>query len=434
MVTRSLRSGNTQIARCAEPFGTQFKGGVRWKSGQTKDGEGDGKAHKKPRIYGQMRQIMSRSGTDEATDHENIYKGLKANGVITDDDSNFIFPGTVHTVNNFADEEKAMTALLSDYEDSIAPLVSDGVNNPVNIRLVGLDTETKPSFHKGVHNPSSLVQVSSKNHAVVYQLMSKGILYEGRLPPYLEALLADPGVVKCGVGVESDVMELMFTYGISIRSVLELNSLLPGRTSLGLKTLAKEYLGKSIFKDKHVTCSNWEREVLTPLQEIYAATDAFLGVAISGKLLSNVHPVGCVPKRNLVDFTCNFLSTGPGLYTRQHLGKKRMTSTVLNKANMARGRISDRYVELYSSALVNFAKDKSEERLRGLLLPPFLPRALRKEYHHLAYKLGLFTQSFNGVQSKRRPQQSPTVPRYLTAWRSKADAGTALSQRGWPMQ
>ena len=150
--------------------------------------------------------------------------------------------------------------------------------------------------------------------------------------------------------------------------------------------------------------------------------------------LSNVHPVGCVPKRNLVDFTCNFLGTGPGLYTRQHLGKKKIVSTVLNKANINRGRISDRYVELYSSALVNFGHDKSEERLRGLLLPPFLPRALRKEYHHLAYKLGLFTQSFNGVQSKLRPEQNSTVPRYLTAWRSKADAEAALRQRGWPMQ
>lgn len=150
--------------------------------------------------------------------------------------------------------------------------------------LLGFDTETKPTFRKGSKNRVSLIQLSTGTLACLFRINKLG------LPDELIRLLSDPNVIKAGVAVHDDIKFLKGLKKFDPSGFVDLQSYVKdfGIQSSGLKKLAAIVLGFRISKRQQVT--DWEAVQLTPAQQIYAATDAWVCHQIYKKL-TNGHDV-----------------------------------------------------------------------------------------------------------------------------------------------
>lgn len=136
--------------------------------------------------------------------------------------------------------------------------------------ILGFDTETKPAFRKGVINPVSLLQLSTKTQAFLFRLNDIGF------PNDLRALLEREHIVKVGAAVHDDLKGLAkLTDSFYPNSFFDLNDELKkvGFHNVGVRNLCGMVLKMRISKSEQV--SNWESPVLTEKQQRYAATDAW---------------------------------------------------------------------------------------------------------------------------------------------------------------
>lgn len=153
--------------------------------------------------------------------------------------------------------------------------------------ILGFDTETRPSFRKGRKNRVSLIQLANNDLACLIRINKIGI------PDGLAKLLADPAVIKAGVAVHDDIRFLKGIKKFMPAGFVDLQKLVKdyGIASSGLKKLSVIVLGFRISKRQQVT--DWEAEVLTEAQQVYAATDAWVCEQIYRKLI-NGKPVDSV--------------------------------------------------------------------------------------------------------------------------------------------
>lgn len=137
-------------------------------------------------------------------------------------------------------------------------------------KILGFDTETRPSFKKGKKNKVSLIQLANENLACLFRINRIG------LPEELAGLLADPDVTKTGVAIHDDLKSLKNIRRFSPSGFIDLQSYVRdfGIQSAGLKKLSAIVLGFRISKQQQVT--DWEAETLTEAQAVYAATDAWV--------------------------------------------------------------------------------------------------------------------------------------------------------------
>jgi ribonuclease D len=151
-------------------------------------------------------------------------------------------------------------------------------------KLLGFDTETRPTFHKGRKNKVSLIQLSTGSLACLFRINKFGI------PDELMALLSDRNVIKAGVAVHDDIRFLKGIKRFEPSGFIDLQSFVKdyGIQSSGLKKLAAIVLGFRISKRQQVT--DWEAEELTEAQQVYAATDAWVCHQIYQKL-TNGHKI-----------------------------------------------------------------------------------------------------------------------------------------------
>ena len=82
----------------------------------------------------------------------------------------------------------------SDMEDAIAHLSAS--------RIIGFDTETRPSFRKGQSYSVSLLQLASPERCFLFRLNILG------LHPKLVQLIEDPSLLKVGVSLRDDFTSL----------------------------------------------------------------------------------------------------------------------------------------------------------------------------------------------------------------------------------
>lgn len=136
--------------------------------------------------------------------------------------------------------------------------------------IVGLDTETRPAFKKGESHLPCLVQVATGRAAYLFQLRRT------ELHPVVAGLLADPRIVKAGVGLAHDLGQLKRVFAFEEKNVLDLGSVARsgGSGQTGVRNLAGMYLGFRI--PKGTSTSNWAAPHLSPKQIAYAATDAWV--------------------------------------------------------------------------------------------------------------------------------------------------------------
>jgi ribonuclease D len=135
--------------------------------------------------------------------------------------------------------------------------------------VVGLDTETRPSFRKGEVYLPCLVQAATARAVYLFQLSRVDVI------PVLNELLAAPQTVKAGVGLAHDVRQLKEVFPFTVENTVDLGVVARrrGLGQSGVRNLAGLLLGFRIPKGNRT--SNWAAPNLSPAQIAYAATDAW---------------------------------------------------------------------------------------------------------------------------------------------------------------
>ena len=148
-------------------------------------------------------------------------------------------------------------------------------------KAVGFDTETKPAFTKGTINKVALVQISTNDSAFLFRINKMGV------PSAIVEFLQNKNITKVGLAVRDDLRALRSLRPFEPHGFVELQQLAKekGYQDASLKKLAASVCEFRISKRQRLT--NWEAPVLTPSQQIYAATDAWVTLQIFNKLIDS---------------------------------------------------------------------------------------------------------------------------------------------------
>lgn len=174
------------------------------------------------------------------------------------------FPGRIHIITKTGEEfDKAIEHLSSK-------------------RIIGFDTETKPLFQphqKRCH--TALLQLSSETDAYLFRLNRMGI------PDELAEILADPSITKVGAAVTDDVHGLQYYNQFDGARFMDLQKFAErfGIKDKSVKKLSAIILGRKVSKTQQL--SNWEADKLSEAQQMYAATDAWVCLAMYKRLLES---------------------------------------------------------------------------------------------------------------------------------------------------
>ncbi len=145
-------------------------------------------------------------------------------------------------------------------------------------KVVGFDTETRPSFRKGQVYDVSLIQLALENKVFVIRLNHTGVTEE------MIPLFESKKIIKPGIGIRDDVRLLQKLKRFQAEGFFELTHLSKeaGFEVESVKKLTALLLGFRISKTAQT--SNWEAETLTEKQLQYAATDAWVCLQIYQRL------------------------------------------------------------------------------------------------------------------------------------------------------
>ena len=145
--------------------------------------------------------------------------------------------------------------------------------------VIGFDTETKPSFRKGIKNDVSLIQMATPEQAFLIRLNHTGVTAD------LKDLMSSSKITKVGIALRDDLKDLQDLATFDPAGFVELNHLVKqiGIESNGLRKLAAIILGIRVSKSAQT--SNWENDVLSEKQIRYAATDAWVCIEMYRQLV-----------------------------------------------------------------------------------------------------------------------------------------------------
>ena len=162
-----------------------------------------------------------------------------------------LFPGRIFVIYTESEAEKAV-AYLKDQ------------------RIVGVDTETRPSFKRGTTHKVALLQISTQDTCFLFRLNRIG------MPDSLQEFLMSD-TLKIGLSLKDDFNSLRKRENVhpDRGNWIELQDYV-GRFGIADRSLQKIFanlFGQKISKSQRL--SNWEADVLSEGQKLYAATDAW---------------------------------------------------------------------------------------------------------------------------------------------------------------
>jgi len=179
------------------------------------------------------------------------------------------FPGEIVVVDK----------LGKDFNDAVEYLGSQ--------KIIGFDTESRPSFSPGQpHYGVSLLQLSGEEKAFLFRIKLMG------LQRSVCNILANPDIIKVGAAVYDDIRGLKRYCSFQDKGFVDLQKIVEeyGITDKSVKKMAAIILGLKVSKTQQL--SNWEAEVLTDPQKMYAATDAWVCLKMYNKLMvSEKNPI-----------------------------------------------------------------------------------------------------------------------------------------------
>ena len=145
--------------------------------------------------------------------------------------------------------------------------------------ILGVDTETRPSFKKGHLNQVALLQVSSHDVCFLFRLNQLG------MSPAVKRLLEDGIVPKIGLSLRDDLHSLHALGDFETGYFIDLQDHVReiGVEDLSLQKLYANFFGFRISKRERLT--NWEADILNDRQKMYAATDAWTCIMLYEELM-----------------------------------------------------------------------------------------------------------------------------------------------------
>ena len=166
------------------------------------------------------------------------------------------FPGRIYVIYTEADTDKAVAYLM-------------------NQQIVGVDTETRPSFKRGQTHKVALMQISTHDTCFLFHLNKIG------MPESLQKFLVSD-TLKIGLSLKDDFQVIRRRKDVHAEegNWIELQDYVSrfGIEDRSLQKLYANLFGEKISKSQRL--SNWEAESLTDAQMKYAATDAWACVQI----------------------------------------------------------------------------------------------------------------------------------------------------------
>lgn len=152
--------------------------------------------------------------------------------------------------------------------------IQEAIDYLSQFTILGVDTEARPSFKRGVHYPTALVQVATLERCYLFRLTHVG------MPRELATIFANPQICKVGLAFKDDLTGLRRRRDFKPVNCVDLQSMVCkyGIMELGLQKIFAIIFGKKISKSQQLT--NWENSHLTPEQARYASTDAWATLCI----------------------------------------------------------------------------------------------------------------------------------------------------------
>lgn len=157
--------------------------------------------------------------------------------------------------------------------------VDEAISYLSSCKVLGVDTESRPSFTRGVHYPTALVQIASQERCYLFRLTHVG------MPEALCALFSNKDICKVGLAFKDDLNGLRRRRDFRPANCVDIQSICGryGILDLGLQKIFAICFGRKISKAQQLT--NWENSHLTPEQARYASTDAWATLLIYLELM-----------------------------------------------------------------------------------------------------------------------------------------------------
>lgn len=147
-------------------------------------------------------------------------------------------------------------------------------------KVIGFDTETRPTFSpQQPRYGVALLQLSGPDKAFLFRINKIGMHRR------LCNILANPSIKKIGAAIHDDIRGLQRKNGFEPAGFVDLQKIVSewGIRDKSVKKMAAIILGVRISKTQQL--SNWEADVLSESQRMYAATDAWVCREMYLKLL-----------------------------------------------------------------------------------------------------------------------------------------------------
>ncbi|MCQ2230924.1 MAG: 3'-5' exonuclease domain-containing protein 2 [Paludibacteraceae bacterium] len=169
------------------------------------------------------------------------------------------YEGTIRVVQSDAEALKAVTFLSKQ-------------------KILGFDTETKPSFAKGKSNAVCLVQLSTNDTCFLFRLRENNCL------EILRPLFENENILKIGLSLKDDFRAIRKQVEFNPAGFVELQTYVKpfGIEDNSLSKIFAIIFNKRISKSQRLT--NWEADFLTEKQKSYAALDAWATLRIYEEL------------------------------------------------------------------------------------------------------------------------------------------------------
>ncbi len=170
------------------------------------------------------------------------------------------FTGRIEVVLSASEAERAVNFLLSQ-------------------PILGFDTETRPSFKRGFQHKVALLQVATEDICFLFRLNHIG------LAPSIIRLLEDATLPKIGLSWHDDINSLQKLGSFKTGHFIDIQHYVHdiGIEDMSLQKIYANLFGQKISKRQQL--SNWEADVLSDKQKIYAATDAWACINIYKEII-----------------------------------------------------------------------------------------------------------------------------------------------------
>lgn len=144
--------------------------------------------------------------------------------------------------------------------------------------IVGFDTESKPTFHKG--------QKSTGPHLFQFATLEQAFLFRPHLSKSAEIileLLMSTEVTKVGFDLKGDLSQIRQRFGVQPDAIVDLGRSfrqLGYRNTIGATSAVAMLFERRLHKSKSITTSNWAADTLSERQLLYAANDAYAAIRV----------------------------------------------------------------------------------------------------------------------------------------------------------